>query len=268
MKCPHCCEPVAPEAIRCPWCGSAQPAFCALCRAAIAGSERRCPACGAEQPAPVAPPSTTFVWDDRSRPLWRRWALTWKVSHGTPDTFFQIVPVQGGLGSPFRFLMVNLGILVLCNFVLFSLMNAAMGMLLQSSSVASSAAEEFTPLWMLGRTVLQTGGSLGQNLLGLLIWSGVSHLCTRVLLGSPASFERTFRTICFSSAPLAWAWIPCVGPWGAWICLMIFSVRGYHHLHGLSSGRAVAAVLVPLGVMFAGCGCAVAGIVLIIGPLW
>jgi hypothetical protein len=211
--CPYCAEPVDAGAARCPWCGSAL--------------------------RPDAPPATApFAWDDLGRGLWRRWWETWKASHFQMDAFFRDVPTQGGHGSPLKYYVLNQALCLPPTLCFMSLYFWAVAVFESPRSGGMETA------FMVGAIVVQLLVAIPLAIVGLYVWTCISHLCAK-MLGSPAPFERTFRLLSFAGGSIIWSVIPFIGGLVAWVVSIIMYVYGYRHLHGFTTGKAVAAALLP-----------------------
>ena len=86
--------------------------------------------------------------------------------------------------------------------------------------------------------------------LSILIGSGVTHLCLMIVRGSRGGFEATFRAISYSYGASLFYIVPIIGTIVGGIYLMILAILGVREGHGISTGRAVLAVLLPLIVVF------------------
>ena len=93
--------------------------------------------------------------------------------------------------------------------------------------------------------------------LGILVGSGVTHLCL-LIVGGGKGFEATFRTFSYSNSARIFYIIPLfVLPFLVPICSFVLTIYhlvliiiGVRECHGISTGKAVLAVLLPLIVIF------------------
>lgn len=86
---------------------------------------------------------------------------------------------------------------------------------------------------------------------GLLVSSGLTHLALLVFSGANQPFEATFRVNAYSYGSLGWiVAIPFCGSiiWAVWG--IVLEVIGIARIHKVSTGKAAAAVLVPLAILF------------------
>ncbi len=87
----------------------------------------------------------------------------------------------------------------------------------------------------------------------ILVNSVITHLCLMVVGGSKRGFRTTFRVVCFAAASYLFLLVPFLGLLIQVIYLRILIIIGVREGHGISTGRAVFAVLLPL-ILLAGLG--------------
>jgi hypothetical protein len=76
--------------------------------------------------------------------------------------------------------------------------------------------------------------------------SALTHLALMILGGAKKSFEATFRVTCYAGGSTAvLQLLPVCGALAAWIWNIFLMVTGLSEVHGISKGRALAAVLLP-----------------------
>jgi len=96
-------------------------------------------------------------------------------------------------------------------------------------------------------------------ILSILISSAITHLCLMIVGGNKKGFQRTFRAVTYSGGIQLFellAFIPFIGVIFHLLLLVyyiILIVIGVREGHGISTGRAVLAVLLPL-IVVAGLG--------------
>ena len=89
--------------------------------------------------------------------------------------------------------------------------------------------------------------------LGLLIGSAVQHLFLFLVGGAKRGFVATFRVQCYASAPLVLGIVPGCGSVVAVLWGLVLAIIGLSAAHGIGTGKAASAVLLPLLLC---CGCA------------
>jgi hypothetical protein len=100
--------------------------------------------------------------------------------------------------------------------------------------------------WIAGLIAAPIGGALG-----LVVLAGVVHLLVRLVVGPDnAGFEATFRVAAYTGVTNLATWIPVVGPlvglYGIYLAII-----GIREVHGTTTGKAAAVVLLPFLVLFA-----------------
>jgi hypothetical protein len=82
--------------------------------------------------------------------------------------------------------------------------------------------------------------------LGILIAAGVVHLFLILLGGAPGGYANTVKAECYSNAPLFLAILPICGSIGGAAWALVVLVIGLTVVHKVSTGKAIAALLLPL----------------------
>ena len=172
-----------------------------------------------------------------------------------PNRTFETMKRDGGLGTP-------LGYMVLLRWI-----GGVAGLIYFYGSIHTIFDNPALPPEMRKtfETFLESGGAaiwIGMAvmlplfiLLGTFIYSGVLHLSLMICSGAKQSFETTLRTYCYVMGSVAlFQVIPACGAsiggiWGL-VCLCM----GLAKTHGISGGRAVCAVLLPVAVCCIGIG--------------
>jgi hypothetical protein len=80
----------------------------------------------------------------------------------------------------------------------------------------------------------------------ILANSVITHLCLMVVGGSKRGFRTTFRIVCYAAAAYLFLIVPFLGFLIQIIYLRVLIIIGAREGHGISTGRAVFAVLLPL----------------------
>lgn len=83
----------------------------------------------------------------------------------------------------------------------------------------------------------------------ILIGSGVTHLCLMIVGGNKMGFQPTFRAISYSWCGNLFEIVPFIGSAIGSIYTLILTIIGVREVHGISTGKAVLAVLLPLIVI-------------------
>lgn len=83
----------------------------------------------------------------------------------------------------------------------------------------------------------------------IIAGSAVMHLCLMIVGGNKKGFQLTYRVLSYSYAGSLIGIIPIIGGTVGGIYTLILAVFGFREGHGISTGRAVVAVLLPLIVI-------------------
>ncbi len=93
--------------------------------------------------------------------------------------------------------------------------------------------------------------------IGIFIAAGISHLCL-MLVGavtdSPTGFEGTLKVVAYSQVASLAAVVPILGGLIAFVGTIVLYVIGFTEVHRTTTGKAVAAVLIPIALC---CVCAI-----------
>jgi len=91
--------------------------------------------------------------------------------------------------------------------------------------------------------------------IALFLGTAILHLCCMLvgaLQSSRSGFEGSLRAVCYSEVSSLASVIPFVGPLIAIIWWIVLAVQGVVRLHQTTSGKATAAVLIPVVVCCGG----------------
>jgi hypothetical protein len=82
--------------------------------------------------------------------------------------------------------------------------------------------------------------------IGLFIYSLIVHLCLMIVGGDKSGFGATFRVLCYGNTSQLAQIVPFVGGTIAFVWSLILVILGLTQAHRTTTGKAVAAVLLPL----------------------
>jgi hypothetical protein len=162
--------------------------------------------------------------------------MTWKESVFHPTSFYRRMPRDISLGSAVGYYLIT-GILA-SGLSLFWRMVFG-GSILQRFYPDASSDNAFVD-FLLSPLLL---------LLGLYIVLGVVHLFLLMFRGSKHGFGTTLRVGAMSEGPQLFNVIPFIGPMVGGIWVVVLWVIGLREAHETTTGKALAAVLVPLGLL-------------------
>jgi hypothetical protein len=198
------------------------------------------------EPGSVAPPvpvnAEAFPWEQRAEKGFLNALLeTIRLVLLEPARAFRMMPLVGGTGAPLFF------------FVLLTTVGGVAGLAYQLviNAVNPSAV---TPEQRMVAEALASTAVLGATIMILpfvfaalaFLSSALTHLALMILGGAKKSFEATFRVTCYAGGSTAvLQLLPVCGALAAWIWNIFLMVTGLSEVHGISKGRALAAVLLP-----------------------
>ena len=192
----------------------------------------------------VGPP-----WEDPAAGEWyERLGKTVVAGVKTPEELFRTLRLTGGFWQPLFFYALVMAPALLVGTVLeqpFGFITGAGG-----------------GEWVLGlvATVLLLPIVIP---VGLFVSSSITHLMLMIFGWANRPFEATFRINAYGYGAVAWVFaIPFCGTFVGWIWGVVLEVLGVSMVHGISTGKAAVAVLLPLFILMAigACLAAVLGV--------
>jgi hypothetical protein len=243
--------------------------------------ERFCPSCGTDLAAvqtaapPYAPPPAGYPppsyppggggygapppggqtpWERRdSIGFVNALIETTKQVLSQPAAFFRSMPVTGGLGSPLLYAVIVGYVGLFAS----SIYNLVFRSVLASSLSRMGGNSDMERL----ASYMQGGAGLVVNLIfgpvfvviGVFLSAGIFHLALLALGGAARGFEGTFRVAAYSQAASIFNIIPGCGGLIGLVYAIVLLVIGISEAHGISRGKAAAAVLVPFVILCCCC---------------
>jgi hypothetical protein len=89
-----------------------------------------------------------------------------------------------------------------------------------------------------------------QLAIGMFVGGAIIHLCLMLVGGNKQGYKTTFRAVCYSYSALLFNVIPFIGSVIGFIYRIILFILGVREGHGIRTGKAVLAVLLPVIVIF------------------
>ena len=87
--------------------------------------------------------------------------------------------------------------------------------------------------------------------ISMFVVSAIIHLCLMLVGGNKHGYKTTFRSVCYSYSARLFNIVPFIGGIIGFIYRIILYIFGVREGHGIRTGKAVLAVLLPLIVIFA-----------------
>lgn len=210
---------------------------CPHCGFAATEESRTCPVCG----SPLTPPDPADAralppWEDPSRPFPENLIATWRESLFEPATFFARIVETTPLARP---LLYFLAVTVIGAF--FTLWWELLGVWPGGWQDGGDGA----PLPEGVPALLSFFASPFAGLVGLAIWTSILHLFVLLLATEHRGIGATARLLCYAGGPTVLTLVPFLGPLVGLVWIVVLQVVGVRQVHRTTTGRAVAAVLVP-----------------------
>jgi len=185
----------------------------------------------ATEDARLGPP-----WEDPGAGEWfQRLSQTVVAGVKTPEALFRSLRLSGGFWQPLFFYALVMAPALLVGTVLeqpFGFITGAGG-----------------GEWVLGFVAMVLLLPIGIPV-GLFVSSGITHLMLMIFGWANRPFEATFRINAYGYGAVAWTFaIPFCGSFIGWIWGVVLEVLGVSVVHGISTGKAAVAVLLPLFVL-------------------
>ncbi len=209
---------------------------------------------------PAIPASTTTVpvivettprsglpWDRRQElGLFSAFFETLKLVLTQPNTAFTAMKTEGGLVEPLIYAVIG-GSIGFIGYLLFMLLMSSFGIMAdRNNAMAGVMGMGIGLVFVIILMPVFVA-------IGAFIASGIIHLCLLLVGGAKRSFETTFRVVCFatgSAQPIMI--VPFCGGLIAGIWSIVLECLGLSRAHGIDTGRAVLAVLLPVIVCCGG----------------
>jgi hypothetical protein len=171
------------------------------------------------------------------------YARTWRGAALEPRGFFQALPAHGSIGAALLYYL-PLGILVSGAGLLWSLLRGSVDPE-REVSLGGMELGAMDPLlgFLLSPLLL---------LISLFVSAGVVHLLLRLFGGASRDYPFTTRVFAYAYSPQLLGVVPIVGTAVGFIWMVIVAIIGLREGHHTSTGRVLAAVLIPvlIGLFF------------------
>jgi hypothetical protein len=186
--------------------------------------------------------TTTFPWPPGDRDsVVDAWARTWYGASLTPRVFFSLLPREGSLGAAVLYYL-SIGIAV-AGAQLFWAMTGGADEVPMAATVGAAAAPWSPLIEFLTAPVIL--------LLSLFMAAGVTHLLLKMLgvtQHGGGSYDTTARVFAYSYSPQILGIIPVIGVIAGFVWMVVVAIAGLREAHRTTTGRAAAAVLVPVAI--------------------
>ena len=182
----------------------------------------------------------------------------------SPGEFFRGMPVSGGIGAPLGYGVILGYVGLLAQAIYDAVFRAVMGSAFAPFG-SRPEMERFGAL-MGGGLGFMVSAILGPILavIGIFVAAGVFHVMLLLLGSARRDFEATVRVSCYSEAAALLLLIPLCGQLVGGVYQIVLWIIGLSEAHGITKGKAAAAVLIPIALL---CCCCVALIAIFAGGL-
>ena len=250
----------------CPHCGAENPegaTTCSSCGQPLAATPTHSEPTPTPESAPVTPSAVPPTggpeppwppWEDGSQPFMQRFIDTIKAVATEPVPFFQrLKPSTGDWIKPYLYALI-------CGYI-----GSIAGAIY--STLFSFGMASFMPASMRGMSFFG-GTSIVMTLIitpftvaiGLLIGTLLFHLLLSVFGGASQSMEATYRTLSYAYTSALAGVIPFLGGLIQFFWILFLMIVGLREVHKTTTGKAAAAVLIPL-VVCAACALVFMGVI-------
>jgi len=204
------------------------------------------------------PPEPAFPWPPaEGDSVVRAFADTWAGASLRPTSFFRRTPEHGTIRTALLYYL-PLGILVSGATLFWTLLagpaegdrEVVLGEIPLGGAMNPLVEFLLSPVLLLA---------------SLFIAAGVVHLLLRLFGGAHRRFGFTTRVFAYAYSPQALGVIPVVGTIAGFVWMVGVAIIGLREGHGTSTGRAAAAVLIPVVIALVFLG--IAAIVAVTGDL-
>ena len=195
-------------------------------------------------------------WEHKSElGFFRAFSATVKEVLTEPEGTFKHMKESGGFTTPFLYMLLASSIGI------FLSLGVQFGLQSVFGSLATSQNAQFAKAFA-GQSI-GIGFVFGAILIflpvgifvGSFIGAGIWHFCLMLLGGATKPFEATYRVYCYVAGSSALvALVPCCGGFASIVWKVVSGSIGLSKVHGISTGKAVAAILLPLIFCCGVCG--------------
>ena len=177
-----------------------------------------------------------------------RFRDTLKAMMTDPGEFFRAAPREGPIGRVLWFGVacqtIGIAVMWLCMGLFFSVMFTMI------PHIDPKAAQGMPPLWLF--PLIFGGIALLSPVfaaLGLIVTAVIDHVALS-LLGGGQEFNITLRAVALSQGPMALGIIPLIGLQIGQIWALVLRVIAIKEMHQISTGKAIAVIVLPILVFF------------------
>lgn len=203
-----------------------------------------CPLCGSRLGEAGGAPAGTVAapaWEDPRAAFPGNLIGTWRDSLLRPTAFFRRVRPAGALSRPLLYYLIATVV-----GAFFTMWWEAVGLWPGTwrPETAGWAAEPGGAAALVGFFLTPFAA-----LLALAVWTVVLHLFVVLLVPDRRPLRATARVLCYTAGPSVFTAVPLLGPLVGAVWATVLQVIGIREIHRTTTGRAAAAVLLPLAAL-------------------
>lgn len=186
-----------------------------------------------------------FPWPPgQSESVFDAWGRTWSGAALAPRRFFAALPGKRPI-TPAMLYYLSIGIPVAGAQLFWSMLRSGMG----EEAATAGTQGAWAPLldFLLSPVYL---------LVSLFLSAAVVHLLLKLFGGARGDYSRTTRVFAYAYSPQVLGIVPVLGSIAGFIWMVVIAIIGLRAAHRTTTGRAAAAVLIPLfvGLVFVAIG--------------
>lgn len=193
-------------------------------------------------PQEEVPSNDSFPWPpQQGESALDAFAATWKEACFHPTSFFRRMPLDVPFKPVLLYYMI-IGVIAAGLQLFWSTIFQFFG-LVSPAETWLGAASRSSPLvdFLLSPII---------TFIALYVVTAVCHLVLTMARGADEGFEASTRVFAFSYSPVVFGIVPFVGNLVGFVWMIVISIIGLRETHRTSTGKASAAVLVPVFLLF------------------
>ena len=195
---------------------------------------------------PAPPAEATIPWEDPSRPPAEALIETVKLFVTDMTQAFRRMPVTGDIARPLLYAVIvgSIGPIIAQVYSLF--LPNPIYRILQERFAGQAGSELFhrsAAAGVFGIVFVPVA-----VVIGLFIGAGIVHVCLMMIGGANSGFIATLRVVCYASTGQLAQVVPLIGGFLAFVFVVILEMKGLEIAHRTTTGKAIAAVLIPVAV--------------------
>jgi hypothetical protein len=190
--------------------------------------------------AEPAEPAAPFPWPPaEGDSIIEAFGSTWRGAALEPKRFFGLMPADGSIGAALLYYL-PLGLAVSAGGMLWEVLRGGAGAE-REAVLGAGDMPAISPLvqFLLAPLIL---------LVSIFLAAAVVHLLLKAFGGASRDLRFTVRLFAFAYSPQILGVIPVIGTAIGFVWMVVVAIVGLREGHGTTTGRAAAAVLIPVAL--------------------